>query len=332
MAFTQITVSPMHPILNPDGSMAQGAITFLLSAAMSNNGMLVEPNPIVATLVGGTFSVTLPATDDPNTLPQSAQYVIVEQTTGSANREYSVNLPSNAQGGLVDYTALFPGPNSTEIYDGEGTDQFISYITPADLLDWLQIPANSVTSPQVVINMQRVVDMACSWVQRYVGRPLCPTMYSERHDGWAGSDIILKKGPILDIILCSEWQSSGGPITLVEATPEMNAGNANVIQVDRSTSSIRRAFSGYSWPRTFFPGSRNISVTYTAGFDPVPPDAWLATIEFAAYWWKNTQQTRRETVRGGSDPEATSPLAGLWQGVPYRLTALLDPFKVINIG
>ena len=326
MAFTSINVTGTFK--NPDGSDAAGTITFLLTEQMENGGIIIEPEPIVATLSGtGTISQSLPANDDSGTSPTSTQYIVIEQTSGSRNREYAFTVLSASPGG----TMVLPGPADVgAIFDGEGTDQFISYFTPQDLMDWLQIET-APSNPQVIINMQRVCDMACTWAQRYVGRPLCRTTYSERHDGWAGSDIMLKKTPFLDLVLCQEYSSSGGTLVLPEATPTSNQ-KTNAIQVDRSVSSIRRVFAGYSWPRTFFPGSRNISITYTAGYDPVPPDAWMATAEYASYWYRHTQQTRRTGVRGGSDPDQLDDQNGLWVGVPYRITALLDPFRVIAIG
>lgn len=325
MSFTNITVTGNYK--NPNGSAATGTVTFLLSAQMENGGVIVEPEPVVATLVSGALSQVLPATDDAGTLPTNARYMVIEQTSGSANREYSIPVPSASPGATVDLSTLMP--DATPIFDGEGTDQFVSFITPTDLLDWLQ--ADVPSDPRVVTNIQRVCDMACVWAQRYCGRPLARTTYSERHDGWSGSDIMLKKTPFLDLVLCQEYSSSGGTLNLPEATPTSNE-NTDGIQIDRGTSMIRRVFAGYSWPRTFFPGSRNISITYTAGYDPVPPDAWLATIEYASYWYRHTQQTRREGTRGGSDPDALDQQNGLWVGVPYRITALLDPFRVIAIG
>src|ERR1039458_4706094 len=276
MSFTDITVTGQYS--NVDGTNCSGSVTFVLSVAVANSNVVLQPKPYVARLVSGAFSISLPANNDPATVPPTSQYVVVEQTDGSANREYTITVPYDAPGGTVDISTLNTDPDSGPIFDGEGTDQYVSFFTPADLMGWMQIPAGSITSPQVVTNMQRVIDSSCAMVQRYCGRPLCPTMYAERHDGWSGSDILLRKNPFLDLISCTEYQSAGGVVVLLEATPTSNNNDANVIQIDRAVSMIRRAFGGYSWPRTFFPGSRNISIVYTAGFDPVPPDAWEATV------------------------------------------------------
>ncbi len=334
MAFTDITVTGQYN--NPDGTPAEGTATFLLTPqAMSNGDVVYQPKPIVATInssgvlkdAAGTGALVLPANNDPGTLPIGTQYLVVEQTAGSANREYTVTLDYALPGATVDISTLMP--NANPIFDGMGTDQWSTYITAQDLMDWMQIEA--IDEQQVVTNMQRVCDMACAWAQTYCQRPLASTTFAERHDGWSGSDLILNKTPFLTLVLCTEYQSSGGTIVLPEATPE-TAGQSNAIQIDRSTSSIRRVFGGYSWPRTFFPGSRNISITYTAGYDPVPPDVWLATIEYASYWFRMTQQSRRNNIRGGSDPDQLDTQNGLWAGVPNRLKGLLDPYRVISIG
>lgn len=331
MSFTPIEITGTYS--NPDGSACSGFVTFILSTPIANSNVVIQPQPIICELgTGGTLATTLYANNDPGTIPNVSNYVVVEQTDGAANREYTIKVPYDAPGGTADISTLNTDISAMPIFDGEGTDQFISFITPADLMDWLQIPAGSMTSPQVVTNMQRVTDMASTWVQRYCGRPLCPTMYSERHDGWSGSDIQLKKDPVLDPILVTEYQSSGGLIVLVEATPNSNNNDANVFQLDRAVGTITRAFGGYSWPRTWFPGRRNVSVTYLAGYSPIPPEVWMATIELASYWYRMTQQTRRDSVRGGSDPDQLDTANGLWSGVPYRITAMIDAFRLVAIG
>lgn len=213
-----------------------------------------------------------------------------------------------------------------------GALQYGSYLTLAEVKDYMQWSTPTAASERDVI-LQRYVDMACTRVQRYIGRPASSQEFKERHDGWSGEYIMLKESPFLELVSCSEWQSSGGSISLPESTPE---NPVDGIQIDYATGRIMRTFAGYSWPRPFFPGSRNIEVVYRAGYNPTPPDLWLATCELVVHWWRNTQQAAAKGFGGaiggnrGYDPEQEQ--AGLWQGLPYRISTILDDYRKISVG
>ena len=96
---------------------------------------------------------------------------------------------------------------------------------------------------------------------------------------------------------------------------------------------MTRTFAGYSWPRPYFPGRRNIEVTYVAGYNPIPPDIWIATVELVAHWWRNTQQASRTfTPNQEYDPTNDAGQSGLWQGMPYRVENLIAPYRKVSIG
>lgn len=191
-----------------------------------------------------------------------------------------------------------------------GGRQFGPYLTLGEVKQWLRFPANADTSRDA--NLQRIIDMACSKVQARINRPVGAQMCWERHDGWSGEYIMLKESPFLSLISCVEWQSSGGAVTLVESTPE---NPVDGIQINYATSRIMRTFAGYSWPRPFFPGSRNIEIVYEAGLNPVPGDIWMATAEWVSDWWRLTQQTPAGRApsagTGGDQPDTTMPYKGM---------------------
>ena len=202
-----------------------------------------------------------------------------------------------------------------------------SYMDLDDVKSWLQFPANASTSQDA--NLQRIVDMACEWVQNEINRPVAATSYTERHDGWSGEYIVLNYAPILQIVEATEYQSTGGPVPLPESTPD---NPVDGIQVNYLTGRIMRTFAGYSWPRPFFPGSRNIEVTYVAGYNPIPPSIWTATVELIAHWWRNTQQASRQVLRTGDYDAGVPDSDPLWAGVPYRVQSLLAPYRLVVIG
>ena len=205
------------------------------------------------------------------------------------------------------------------------TVQWATYLDLVETEAWLQFTGVTVTSQTL---LQRVIDAACAKAQNMANRPLCPTRFNERHDGWSGEYIQLRYSPFLTLISCSEWQSSGGAIALVESTP---SNPVDGIQIDYATGRIMRTFAGYSWPRPFFPGSRNIEVTYEAGFNPVPPDVWEATVSLVAYWWRREQQaSRSQGIRpaGGSTDMEVESDNGLWPGVPNRIADVFESYRL----
>lgn len=209
-----------------------------------------------------------------------------------------------------------------------GTRQWATYLDPEETEKWLQFTGVVASSEQK--ELQRVIDAACTRAQNMAGRPFAPTEFRERHDGWSGEYIQLHYSPFLKLIQCQEWQSSGGFVQLPESTPE---NPVEGIQIDYATSRVMRTFAGYSWPRPFFPGSRNVEFTYLAGFDPVPPDVWEATVDLVAYWWRNTQQASRSTPRPANEyGEPLEDDKGLWPGIPNRIADVFESYRPVVIG
>jgi hypothetical protein len=204
--------------------------------------------------------------------------------------------------------------------------QWASYIDAEEAEEYLQLEATLTSTQQT--KLQRYIDSACTTAQSRAGRPFGPTQFQERHDGWSGEYIQLRYSPFLQLVLCREWQSSGGFVTLPESTPE---DPIEGIQIDYATAQIMRTFAGYSWPRPFFPGSRNIEVTYVAGFNPLPPDIWEATQELIAWKWRNTQQASRTWGPQGEEFEQPGH-DGLYPGLPDRIATVFDQYWLPTVG
>lgn len=196
-----------------------------------------------------------------------------------------------------------------------------------DLKPWLQMDSYVSNSD---IKLQAILDMACQWVQNYLGRPIAPTLFDRRFNGntgWAGAYIELPYYPVLEISSVIEYWGVSGPHVLSESTP---TAQVDGFQCDWLRGQLIRVFPG-NVQKPWFPGARNVEVAWTAGYNPVPADIKIATLEYAAHWWRNTQQAARTSVRAGGD-DADTVAAGLWQGVPSRISALLDPYVQIGIG
>lgn len=204
-----------------------------------------------------------------------------------------------------------------------------SYLDFAEVWQYLQFPGSPAAQQQNML--QRYIDAACAYAQGPEGanRPIAPTEFLERHDGWSGEYILLHHSPFIKLVACTEWQSSGGPIPLVESTP---ANPVEGIQIDYATSKIMRTFAGYSWPRPFFPGSRNIEVTYIAGFNPLPPDIWRATMNLIKWWWNNEQQAMRSEAPTPAGAEYNKPTGDPMPEVPPAIASVFGAMRPVTIG
>jgi hypothetical protein len=339
MAFTPVTLTGTYE--DGAGGPLSGTLTITLSQVMSNGNVTITPIARVVDLDDhGSFSITILANTDAETVPQGTWYEVTEQLTNAdaqaKQRDYSIQIPALLLDGdpvtSIDITALMPGtpmgfdPTSNP----SGTVQWTTYLDTTEVLDWLQFTGTPDPGSATSGLLQRMIDSACYRAQAIANRPFCPTTMYERHDGWSGEYIQLEYSPFIKLIQCGEWQSTGGLIILPESTPE---NPVDGIQINYKTSRIMRTFAGYSWPRPFYPGSRNIEVTYIAGFNPVPPDVWEATIDLVAYWYRNTQQASRTfTGTSAAYGGAQGGSGDLWPGIPNRLSDVFESYRLPVIG
>lgn len=200
-----------------------------------------------------------------------------------------------------------------------------------DVIPWLREDQND---PSLPVRLQIIVDMACQFVQNFLARPIAPTRFDQRFDGWTGWNgayLELPWYPVLEIVSVVEYWGVSGPHVLSESTPTEQVDG---FQLRPTTGRVTRVFSGLV-QKPWFPGSGNIEIVWVAGFNPVPADIKVATLELCAYWWRNTQQqsaTRSGTGTGPSDEYAPATQSGLWAGIPDRIVDLLEPYLHVGIG
>jgi hypothetical protein len=200
----------------------------------------------------------------------------------------------------------------------------------SEVKPWLQIPANDTSRD---FQLRLIIDMACAWACNYIGRPIGPTTYDRRFDGWAnwnGAYIMLPFYPVLEVTSVIEYWGIAGPHVLVESTPTVQVDGWQCVY---NTGRLNRVFPG-NVQKPWFPGSRNIEVVWTAGFNPIPADIKVAVLELIAHWFRNTQQMggRPSNAINAAAEFEPADQSGLWAGIPYRCTALLAPFLSIGIG
>lgn len=200
-----------------------------------------------------------------------------------------------------------------------------------DVKPWLQVPADNTASDTM---LQLVTDFVCQYSQKIIGRPIPSTSFDRRFDGytgWNGAYIELPYYPVLEITECVEWWGVSGAHVLEESTPE---NQLDGFQIEYLTGRLIRVFPGLV-QKPWFPGTRNIHVTWRAGYNPIPATFKIAALELIAYWWRNTQQASRGNagaVPKGYEYDSSNPNNGLWAGLPHRIEGIFSVYQQVGLG
>lgn len=216
----------------------------------------------------------------------------------------------------------------------ETTPQWTNYVDlNLDVKPYLQFPTGASTSDTL---LQGVVDMSCTWVQNYLGRPIAPTEFFRRFSGYwgtgnGGAFISLPYYPVTSVVSVVEYWGVSGPHTLAEQTPQ-SQGTQDVYSMDYLHGYVIRAFMGLV-PRPFFPGLRNVEVTWTAGYNPVPADIKFATLRLIKHWWTHEEQASRTfpMPAGGREGEEM-PMTGPFGGLPPETERILALYAQQGLG
>ena len=95
---TTVTVEGAY--VDFEGNNIQGQIRFTLGDVLRNgtDDQMVAPSSIVVPLSAGAFSVSLPATNDPDVVPNPFVYTVEESFPGG--RTYTISVPYTSAGAL----------------------------------------------------------------------------------------------------------------------------------------------------------------------------------------------------------------------------------------
>ena len=98
-----------------EGNPIQGQVRFTLGDVIRNgtDDQMIAPSSVVVGLSSGAFSVTLPATNDPDTVPIPFTYTVEESFAGG--RTYTISVPYDSAGAL-DLADLSPTPTLSETF------------------------------------------------------------------------------------------------------------------------------------------------------------------------------------------------------------------------
>lgn len=186
-----------------------------------------------------------------------------------------------------------------------------------DVKPYLQIPSDDTTRDTTI---QMVIDFVCQQSQQMMGKPIAPTTFFGRFDGWSGWNgayVMLPYYPVLGVQKVAEWWGTSGPNYLSEQTPENQVWGFNI---DAKTGMLTRTFPGLV-QMPWFPGARSIEVTWTAGYNPVPMMFKMPALEVIREWWTQTQQASRSApAPAGFESEVTAA-NDTYPGLPRRVKA-----------
>jgi len=98
-----------------EGTAIEGQIRFTVSSVIRNStdDQMIAPSTVVVPLVNGAFSVVLPATNDPDTVPVPFVYAVEESFPGG--RSYNISVPYTTVGSL-DLADISPAPALSETF------------------------------------------------------------------------------------------------------------------------------------------------------------------------------------------------------------------------
>ena len=125
---TTVTVTGSY--VDFEGTAIEGQIRFSIAEVLRNgtDDQMVAPSSVVVPLSSGSFSVALPATNDPDVVPNPFVYTVEESFPNG--RTYEISLPYTTSGSL-DLADISPDPTLSE-----------SYVAAVDLTSWNTLESN----------------------------------------------------------------------------------------------------------------------------------------------------------------------------------------------
>jgi hypothetical protein len=214
-----------------------------------------------------------------------------------------------------------------------GTDTYPVFLDLTDQVKpWLRIDATDF-SHDFVLNT--IIDSVCTRMSKFIGGPIAEKTYGPpdaigKFDGAAGNNgayIMLPRVPVIEVETVVEYQGSN-QITLSEVSP---GSGLDGFQVDYRTGLLTRIVGGV-WTRPWYPGSQNVWVTWTAGYNPIPGDIIEAALDWVTNRFRNSQDRFNTSGLGlstESEPVETAP--GVWNGMPYSVRGVLGPYVKYGI-
>jgi hypothetical protein len=125
---TTVTITGSY--VDFEGTPIEGQVRFSISEVLRNgtDDQMVAPSSVVVPLSSGSFSVSIPATNDPDVVPNPFEYTVEESFPNG--RTYQISIPYTTSGSL-DLADLSPDPALSE-----------TFVAAVDLTSWNTLESN----------------------------------------------------------------------------------------------------------------------------------------------------------------------------------------------
>jgi hypothetical protein len=150
MTFTPVTL--LGTYVTPTGVSASGSITFTLTQPLQDTGgnVIATRDTVTSTIVSGSMSAVLYATNDTDTIPTGVTYKVVEKLNGSpSDRTYEITLQSSPTTQyLADLVPATSTPAWQTLLDPAGkTDAYVLTVDSSSALGykWASVAAVTAT-------------------------------------------------------------------------------------------------------------------------------------------------------------------------------------------
>jgi hypothetical protein len=136
---TTVTITGSY--VDFEGTPIEGQIRFSIGEVLRNgtDDQMVAPSSVVVPLSSGSFSVSLPATNDPDVVPNPFVYTVEESFPNG--RTYEITIPYTTVGSL-DLADISPDPALSE-----------TFVAAVDLTSWNTLESN-ITALDALIDQE----------------------------------------------------------------------------------------------------------------------------------------------------------------------------------
>lgn len=183
----------------------------------------------------------------------------------------------------------------------DAVDQTPPLITLADARDAINRSDRPMNARDTA-ELQQFVDAVNSWIHRRCG-PVVPQTVTE-----TVTPLFPAGGPVLRV--------KGNVLVVQSATVYGQA----VVVTDWSGARGRIAAGPYS----YLPVGTGVTVTYVAGYSPVPPDLVTAARLLLQHMWRTQRSTSVAPDTSGDDVT----VGGFGYAIPNRVATLVEPYEL----
>jgi hypothetical protein len=271
----------------------------------------VYPAQLIAgsDLTGATVSCTVTAPD-----LTVASYSTTAGTVTIAGTLATANVPA----ALVGTYLLVWAVSGTQT--GTQQDQFSCDAPTADLISLSDLREELNLNSTVKDEKLRRWLRAANGVIENITGPIRPYPQTDYFDGGTESVVLMARWVSSITSVKENW--AGTDYALTEQ-PVGASTSGYGYTFDRDTNTLVRRLTGGA-PTMFYPGVRNVAVSYIGGLSTIPEDIQLATAELIRHWYAKSQPVRSGPFGAAQGDEMSM---GLNYMVPNAVQELLAEWR-----